>query len=244
MKEQKANRPFLLSGACNVRELGGYVNMDGQTTKTHAFLRADGLFRLTMQDQKKLYDYGVRCVVDLRSERETELYPCSLIGYENIEYMGIELFDHVQSNQLRGGFPPSLSAMYKELLDQSQPGMLRVFQTFARHEADCVVFNCTAGKDRTGVVAMLLLKLAGVSDAMVTVDYAASANNLRELFVAQREGMAREGYPTPDYLFASDAEQMQQTLDYLQAQYGGSEAYLRAIGLTETQIQRVKDKLI
>ena len=158
--------------------------------------------------------------------------------------MGIELFDHVQSNQLRGGFPPSLSAMYEELLDKSQPGLLRVFQTFARHTADCGIFNCTAGKDRTGVVAMLLLKLAGVSDAMVTVDYAASAQNVQELFVAQREGLAKEGYPTPDYLFASDAEQMQTTLDYLQNKYGGSEAYLRAIGLTEEQIRCVKAKLL
>lgn len=65
----RANRPLALAGTRNTRELGGYATADGKITRTHAFLRSDGLSRLTDADLHKLLDYGVGCVVDLRSKR-------------------------------------------------------------------------------------------------------------------------------------------------------------------------------
>lgn len=73
MNSQPAvSRPLPLQGAYNVRDLGGYPAKDGKLTKRKAFLRADSLADLTADDRIFLYDYGVRLVIDLRSEMGNE----------------------------------------------------------------------------------------------------------------------------------------------------------------------------
>ena len=69
------NAPLVLAGTRNTRELGGYPAACGRKTRRHAFLRSDGLSGLTDKDVQMLLDYGVCCVVDLRSESETAAAP-------------------------------------------------------------------------------------------------------------------------------------------------------------------------
>ena len=72
------NAPLALAGTRNTRELGGYPAACGRKTRRHAFLRSDGLSGLTDKDVQMLLDYGVCCVVDLRSESETAAAPSRL----------------------------------------------------------------------------------------------------------------------------------------------------------------------
>lgn len=75
------NAPLALAGTRNTRELGGYPAACGRKTRRHAFLRSDGLSGLTDKDVQMLLDYGVCCVVDLRSESETAALPPVLQTY-------------------------------------------------------------------------------------------------------------------------------------------------------------------
>jgi protein-tyrosine phosphatase len=107
--------------------------------------------------------------------------------------------------------------------------------------------HCTAGKDRTGVIVALILGLLGVPEKTIIEDYALSATYLGAPFIAeaQQRAMAR-GVPWEQYapLIGSAPEYMQATLQHLHARYGGITAYIRGIGLSETQIAILQTALV
>ena len=236
------SKPLPLSGACNVRDLGGYGTADGRITCDRQFLRADSLHALGEADKEFLYDYGVRLVIDLRDVREIELCPFSLP--ESICYRNIPLYDAINSNMLKGEFPSSLRELYiGRLLEDSRKNIAQVLRTAAEGDS-CVLFNCTAGKDRTGVIAMLLLLLAGVKPDLIVADYAATEGNMKQLFALQLAALSERGISGMDYLFTSRPEEMAATLSHVQSSYGGAAPYCRGIGLTESCIARLREKLL
>lgn len=233
------NRPLSLQGAFNVRDLGGYPLQDGGVTRRGVFYRADGTHALTAEDVKTLRGLGVTLAVDLRLPVEVERQPSRLAGCTGIRYENVAMFDGIQSAFLQNGVPASLSSLYESLLEHSRKQYARVFRLFLENEG-ASLFHCTAGKDRTGVVAMLLLRLAGVDEGLVAADYAASEQHLRPLFEQQREQVRRMGIDAPDYIFQSPAEEMKKVLAYLQQVYGGAEEYLRCCGLSAGETTALK----
>ena len=75
-----------MEGAYNVRDLGGYLTVDGRRTRWRMFLRAAGLHRLTPDDQDRLVQYGVRTVIDLRRTREVEESPNVFAASRRVSY--------------------------------------------------------------------------------------------------------------------------------------------------------------
>ncbi len=103
------------------------------------------------------------------------------------------------------------------------------------------VFHCAVGKDRTGVVAMLLLKLAGVQDADVVADYAATDIYMTEVYEAQKRVFMGD---IEDYMLKSHPASMRRALRHLQETYGSAEAYLLGASLAEADIARIREKFI
>lgn len=236
--------PLPLSGAKNVRDLGGYP-IPGGKTKSRRFLRSDGLHHMTASDIRTLRNYGVTRIIDLRTEMESGKSPDPVI--EGVVYGSYPLIDGVQSQNLMGDLPASLLEMYKSLLDKSQPMLAAVLRDMARHQNETILFHCTAGKDRTGVLAMLLLQLAGVSAENIIADYACTEIYMKEIFDKQKEQLRRMlGTEVPGNLLESPAHVMKETLDYLCDVYGGAEAYMAEIGLTageNGEIRLLKESL-
>jgi hypothetical protein len=114
----------------------------------------------------------------------------------------------------------------------------------ASAETRPVVIHCHAGKERTGVVAALLLELAEVADADIVADYVASDEHLQPLY---QEWSMRE--PDPEKRlrirasFQSDAAQIRPVLDYVRAR-GGVSAYLRDAGLRDDALCTLKQRLV
>jgi protein-tyrosine phosphatase len=108
----------------------------------------------------------------------------------------------------------------------------------------CCIFNCTAGKDRTGIIAMLLLKLAGTSDALILADYAVSAGNLGGSSALQQQLSKLYGFELPEYIFASEPSQMEKTIRHLEDKYGDAAGYLRFCGLSDSEILALKKLII
>lgn len=235
--------PFALQGTCNTRELGGYPTQDGGVTREHACLRSDSLHALTEDDLHFLREYGVGCVVDLRSPSESEKQPCALQGQEWVEYHPMPLYDEVNSNGLQGGMPATMGELYEKLLDNSQKTIAQALRLIAEHSECTVVFNCTAGKDRTGVLAMLLLSLAEVPDEMILADYACTAGYMQPIFEAQRQAMKAYGIEIPDYVFGSRPEDMQRAMTHLKSVWGDAEKYMLTAGLTGAEIDALRKKL-
>lgn len=219
-----------LEGAYNVRDLGGFSTKDGRETRKNVFLRADNTANLTLNDIALLKKLGVTLSIDLRSSKETEDLPSKLKNCDGVRYENIVMLDELSSNGFRGGFPSSMAEMYIKNLDCAQESFAQVFRLFLENEG-ASLFHCTAGKDRTGMVAMLLLDLAGVPDAVIIADYAETERYMQPVFAKLVERMRGIGVEVPDYALRSAPESMVRLLNHLREKYGNARRYLEEAGI-------------
>ena len=240
---QQANRPLSLDGAWNVRELGGYRTKDGRITRTGVFFRADGTSGLSRRDVETLRSLGVTLTADLRSPEEVAQRPSRFADCEGMRYENVVMFDGMQSAMFQGAVPETMGELYTGLLDGARPQFGRLFRLFLENTG-ASLFHCTAGKDRTGVTAMLLLSLAGVPEKTIVADYAASEENLREQSERQKAQFAARGIEIPPHVFGSRPQDMETALTHLNARYGGAEAYLRLCGLREEELAALRSRFV
>lgn len=234
--------PLPLSGPRNVRDLGGYPVRGGGVTKRRQFLRADSLHTLTDADKEALAAYGVVCVLDMRDDSEAASASFSLPA--SIEYRRTPMFRDAQTPDF-SALPPSMRELYiGGMLEGSRERVAAILRAAGEYADGCVLFNCTAGKDRTGIIAMLLLSLAGVPERAILRDYGASEKNLEPVFRAQREQLRERGLLAYDHLFTSDPREMEAAIRHIEANYGSAEEYCQEIGLTAEEIARLREKLL
>ena len=239
------SRHLPLEGTYNVRDLGGYATRDGGVTQWRTLFRADGLHRMSPEAQVSLLSHGVRQVIDLRRSNELETAPNVFAGSDRVTYRHLSLL--VDELPLVQGDPTPLVETYRCILDERQEQVRTVLAHFAEPDGLPAVFHCTAGKDRTGVIAALLLGLVGVPDETIVADYALTTTYLGDGFIAEmRERAEQRGYTWEQYqpLVISPPEFMASTLTYLRQTYGDSEAYLRGIGLSETQLEQLRQAFL
>ncbi len=226
-----------LQGASNFRDLGGYQTTDGRTVRRGLIYRAGLLARLTDADHAKLAELGLKYVCDLRSDQEVRNLPDRLPQGVRHEHLAI-----FNENESRVGVKALLfrrheldrviAESYTDFMLKEKP---QVFGAALRRLADPAnlpaVFHCTAGKDRTGIVAALLLMLLGVPDETIIADY-----SLTNLFYPQiraaTEPLADRLKPlrlTIDDLqplMTADPVNMREMLAFIRREYGGIEGYL------------------
>jgi protein-tyrosine phosphatase len=233
-----------LAGATNVRDLGGYSTRDG-ITKWGTVFRADSLHALSVSEQQVLIERGVRTVIDLRHAGETDAQPNVYRSSTDVHYFNIPIF--------RGAPPvpnpgqvPDLPTIYRYIVDDCRSSLADAFTVIADAPAGGLLFHCSAGKDRTGVIAALLLGLAGVPKATIAEDYALTEQAmqyLRPRLLAQTA--AAGGDPARlERLLSCYPEDMLRFLTYLDEWYGGAARYLRDLGLSAAQLERLRDRLV
>jgi protein-tyrosine phosphatase len=239
-------RTISLEGCLNFRDLGGYTGEGGAVIRYGRVYRADDLSRLSAADMIAIGKLGLSDVIDLRSAGELDMAPNPLRNFPG--YHHIPLLDGVNSET---GGPPrirrqvcqSLPEMYRFLLTDSAPLFGRIFRVLAA-AAGAAVFHCTAGKDRTGVTAALLLNLCGVADGDIIADYALTYELMRARFEVMAQKARESGVLIPDHMFHSEAAFMREFLDFLKRSYGGAEQYLLGAGLDLQELRGIKDRLL
>ena len=233
-------RRLPLAGAKNARDLGGYP-CPGGAVRWGLYVRSDCPESLTPQDIEYLAAYGVRDVVDLRRADEDVQFPSKLVGAPGFAVHAISLHNTAHGMDFEGDVPGSMAGLYMLLLDTAQDEIRQVMQTIVDAPAG-VLFHCAAGKDRTGVIAMLLLKLAGVADADVIADYAITEIYMDELYNAQQGAFNQQEIPA--YVLRSIPASMERVLRHLREQYGTAEAFLTTCGLSRQAIDTLKARLV
>ncbi|EPY05958.1 protein tyrosine/serine phosphatase [Paenibacillus alvei TS-15] len=241
-KQNQTERIISLEGACNVRDLGGYQTKEGREIQWGHFYRGDGQHKLTEHDQELLLGRGIHTVIDLRHAQEVIVAKDAFADSDNVAYHNVDLLNPTTTNQPQVN---SLGDLYVSMLDNSQDAFLRIFEILANPSDEAVLFHCTAGKDRTGMVAALLLELASVPHTTIIEDYAMTAECLLPIMDELRAGRP-EGMPADLYerFLGCDPSNMEMMLQHLHAAYGGTERYLAAIGLSEEKVQILKQKLL
>jgi protein-tyrosine phosphatase len=236
-----APRLVPLQGALNVRSLGGLRGRNGPIPEGR-FLRAADLNRLTAADRDLLAARGVALDLDLRTAEEVGSAADPLAGDDRFRYVRISLLGTEKLDL--ANLPDSLGPMYVQSLSANQAQFRQVFETLAAQQDGAVLFHCTAGKDRTGMVAALLLSLAGVPRSEIVHNYTLSAHYLEPMMKQspQIQAMARQN-PKMVALMGSPAESIEAFLDALEREHGGARAYLRRIGVSDTDVARLMARL-
>ena len=227
-------RRIRLGKMLNLRDLGGYPASGGNTTRWGRLLRGDNPMGLAGADRDWLLERGITTVIDLRSPAETEKLPDELAGQPGFTCRRLPLSGGVKlphEEELVGWG-------YFQMLERKEE-VAAVLAAIA-DAPDGVLFHCMAGKDRTGCVAALLLTLAGVDRLDILADYQVSELYIRPVIRWMRE--TRENLPA--YVGSSKPEYLEDCLDRLEEAYGSVINYLRAVGLTEDTLNKLKDKLL
>jgi protein-tyrosine phosphatase len=170
-------RALTLAGASNFRDLGGYVGRDGRMVRWRTLFRADHLAALTAQDQAQLQGLGIVRAVDFRGERERAALAYQLAGVEQhaltIEPTVVQRAQQLLERGRQLSASDAVALMqdtYRDFAGENAPRFARLFALLLERDAP-LVFHCTAGKDRTGFAAALILLALGVPREAVMEDY-------------------------------------------------------------------------
>lgn len=238
-------------GCLNVRDLGGLPTEDGRRIREGVVVRSDNVRRLTDVGWRSLADHGVRRIVDLRWPEELaedaprdvdiEVVHVSVLGPAfDADYVA-ELDAHLHAVD---DVTDHYAWSYVDFLERYRDRFGTAFAAVA--DADgTVVVHCMGGKDRTGLVAALLLRLAGVGTETIGDDYALSAGNLApataEWIDAAEDDVERAKRRK---LSGTPAAGMVRTIEEIERRYGDVASYLREAGLSEAQVTRLEERLV
>jgi protein-tyrosine phosphatase len=243
-------RTLVWDGCLNVRDLGGHPTEDGGTTRFGAIVRADSIRQLSDEGWTALVEYGIRTIVDLRLHEELEADPprelpvdvvhVSLFGTPDRSYWReIDAIGAAAANEVA-----ATRDVYLRLIEDNREQAATAIRAVAGAPDGGVLIHCQAGKDRTGLVTALLLRLAGVGHAEIGVDYSLSAESLASVLddwvaeadeEAERERRRRQS--------ATPADSMRNVLQELERRYGGVAEFLRAGGATDDDLARARARL-
>ncbi len=245
-----------LEGTQNFRDLGGYATADGGCVRWGHLFRADALSTLTDADLAHLADRGLRLVIDFRGDEEVALEPGRLREAPGVTTHHAPIGENASPAEWRARFESGdlgdldegwLGRTYVGMLDARPEAFAGAIRTLASASALPAVFHCTAGKDRTGVMAMLVLRLLGVSREDVIADYALTARYTGNKIKAASRWFTEMGVDleVAGHLFAARPENLAVALDHLEAAHGGIERYaLDNMGLGASVVEDLRSALV
>lgn len=234
-----------LDGTLNTRDLGGLPVAGHGLTRTGVFYRSDIPMALNGSDLERLRKLGLSTVIDLRQPQELERDPNSLAGAAGIDYQNVEIWGHIDAADDHPVDRFDITAFYLRALDHAGPAFVRVLSLLAAAPG-AALFHCTAGKDRTGLVAALLLESVGVDRETIVDDFALTEDRIgplreRLLADAEKNGVKREDFVR---LLGATPELIGPALDHLDESFGGAVTYLKANGLPDEALATLRRKLL
>ncbi len=235
-------RKLTLAGCVNFRDLGGYPAADGRSIRWRRLFRADGLTRLDEEDCAQLADLGLVTVIDLRTKGEVEQRGRFPEDAFEVEYHHLPLTDVLPPTEdlSRYDEPAFVTTRYQQLFSEGSSSLTRAVQLLAEPDALPAVFHCSAGKDRTGVLAALVLGFLGVPREVIVEDYALSAGAMIALLERLKQEYAESVAEVERYapaVISVSPQTMAAFLDSLEADHGSFDDLARSLGVTDAVAQ-------
>jgi protein tyrosine/serine phosphatase len=263
-----------LEGVVNMRDLGGLPTASGEAVRHGRLLRSDNLQDLPPDSVRTLLEsYLVTDVVDLRTHVEVAREGDGPL--RRIETVRVHHFTLYREDSLETGIPAAERALpwevderradgatphqngqrpthdefwsdhYLSYLARRPDSVVAALRAISRSDGAAIV-HCAAGKDRTGTIVGLALKIVGVTDEAVIADFAASAERVPQILERLRSKAAyaanMQGKTVAQQSPKSDT--MRRLLGTLEARYGGVHGWLDTQGWTREDSERMQDKLV
>ena len=234
--------------AFNVRDLGGLPTEDGGSIRRGVIYRGDGVHRLAGDDLERARTLSLRTVVDLRTSGEIERSGRFPVDRYAVDWHHLPMFERMWSEDdlvATTGAVDFLCDRYVEMLSSGGPSIRRIVSLAA--DGTPMLFHCAAGKDRTGVVAAVLLALAGVPREEIAADYHATAGAMAAfvdwLTVTYPEAIDAMTSQPPEYLEAPH-EAMLSFLERVDEHHGSMEGYVTELGVDAATLERLRTTLV
>ncbi|MGN0812893.1 MAG: tyrosine-protein phosphatase [Candidatus Coproplasma sp.] len=252
----------------NTRDLGGFVTEDGRKIKKGKLIRSGKLYKIPPETVDALKKLGVNTVVDLRIFTEIEQAPDTL--WEGLKYVHQPLLCTAttgitrdksmritmvkEARRIKSEFGTAdnyMAAMYRSILMSEEPKrhLTAVLREIIENEG-CILWHCSGGKDRAGIVAMLVECLLGVPEEVILADFMASAHFQRNKFFWNRVAI----YTIPATLrfkrillvmMAAKPRFLMDAVDEIKEKYGSVVNYCKAeLGVTDEDIEKMKAKYL
>ena len=240
-----------LERASNLRDLGGWPTRDGRRVRAGLIFRAPALLGLSAADRDTIAALGIRTAVDFRGVQERENNPVVLAGIQPVPQpiepsVGASLRDIVLTGQASGHVSPQdmmdlLTQAYRAYALSSFPQYRAMFAMLADDARLPLMFHCSAGKDRTGFGAALLLTALGVEWEHVLADYLAT-NRLWRREIARNFDLPEA---VKDKLLSVHESLLVAAFDAATGAYGTIDAYLtEAIGLDQASRASLQSRFL
>ena len=257
----RASRHLDLEGAYNLRDIGGYETLDGRVTRPRTLFRSDSLHSLTPDSQRTLVSEGLRSVVDLRVTQAVTEHPnvfveSSEVDYHWVNVMGDEPLVEVSDINVSSLGPDRPPDIYAAILDRRREWMGKVVKRLATPGTLPALYHCNSGRDRAGLVTMLVLSIADVPLETIVEDYSSSAMYLWRRIPDREAGRRLRLDPadfdaTEEYRQAFETERsiappkaMRASIEHLKREYGGVRPYLIGAGVTEDELERLRIAMV
>ena len=231
-----------IEGLINLRDLGGLPTISGATTRTGRLWRSESPHSLSAVGLIELLDLGIGAVIDLRTTSEREQRP-SPLAEAGVHTAHAPIFTDDED------YPDHLATaaeVYCWWLRERRAGVAAAMTAVADAPSAPILVHCHAGKDRTGVVVALVLRLAGVDIDVIADDYAISGVQLAEMLARDRVTAVERGMDPVrvERLFTVRREAMMETMDCVDSEHGGVRALLRGLDLGDARIERLANLLL
>jgi protein-tyrosine phosphatase len=239
-----------LEGVFNFRDLGGLPTTDGRRTVSGAVFRSDALEELTGDDVRTLCDVvGVGRVIDLRAHIETGGGVPDWAAVEAIDFVSLPLSDDWDDwGELDDeGRRTLMARKYMSYLTAASENVVTALRLIAENAGvRPTVFHCAVGKDRSGVVAAILLSLLGVTREAIVGDYVATAPNMESIMSRLKASAiyAERVRMNPAEVYRADEHTMQLFLAALDERFGSASQWALDNGLEEAVLARLREQLV
>jgi protein-tyrosine phosphatase len=247
-----SSRAIVWDGCVNVRDLGGLPTEQGGETRAGQVIRADNVGALTDAGWRAVAGHGIARIVDLRWPEEAADDPPRDVAIEviRVSVLGETLDDAIDYLRELGAHLDDVEDVadhyawsYVEFLERNRDRFGRSIAAVAGADGP-VVIHCMGGKDRTGLVAALVLRLVGVPLDEIGRDYALSGPNLAAVhepwLAAAPTQLDRE---RREKLSQTPADAMRRVIATIEERYGSISAYLEAGGVSAAQLERLQSRL-
>jgi protein-tyrosine phosphatase len=236
----------------NVRDLGGYEARDGATIRAGQLYRADGVHRASTADLERLLSLGLRTVIDLRTPAELEVGRFGVEGAD-VAWHHLPLITEIWASEQVSAIADDDEAVqflvdrYVDMTDEGGHALAAAIAIISDAAGHPALFHCAAGKDRTGVLAAIVLALLGVDDQVIADDYSrstAAMERARAWFVENDERVATIMSKQPPAFRAAPRDAMLRFLRAIQARHGSVDRYVRGIGVDERTLAALRAALL
>ncbi|EJD39302.1 hypothetical protein AURDEDRAFT_187452 [Auricularia subglabra TFB-10046 SS5] len=247
--------PFVhIEGIINSRALDTALASCSRALCPMRIVRAGDITRITPRGKEQLRALGIKRIFDMRSATERASKPAPTIDGVTVSHAVIfdwfspekmaEIFKELERDTTK-----AFVDRYAEMLENGKDGYGAILRHIRDRPQEGILFHCSAGKDRTGVIAALILALAGAYDEVIAADYALTQLGLApyQSMIAAHFAANSDFTPSPENvtrMMSSEPETMFALLRFMRQKYGGAEGYCAKLGFSHSDVARMKANLI